>query len=259
MAVSYRERSGQCRRLTQACALMLVLIGTLLASAAAGWSPPLPSVWTLLAVAAATRLAGAPGGTVAAAMAVALALHAEGFTTSHAPDVSVWGAPRQRVVAFALAAAIVVVLVHRWAASGARLVSAADVWERSGGDESWLIAELDVDGWVRSVNAAGARLLGHAPDDIRGRSFMSMTHTSDREQLGFALARLRRGRRTEPVSVRLLTASGHERSFVGRAFRVSEAGHVVITAAIPELPMRPSQNNEIAKTSPLRQSSVASH
>jgi PAS domain S-box-containing protein len=225
------------RRAVQGCALMLAVNAALLASAALGWFPPLPSVWFLLAIGGATRAGGVASGAAAGAAAVALALSTDGFTITHAADLGVWGRPHQRVVAFAVATAIIVAATSRWR-SNAVVRRTEDVWGRSSGNEAWLIAELDMAGAVRNVNAAGARLLGYAPDQMCGRSLSSMTHSSDLDQLARALLRLHRGRRTEALSVRLLTASGVECSLVGRAFRVSEAGHVVLTAAPPELTSR---------------------
>jgi PAS domain S-box-containing protein len=261
MTGSLRQSWGERQRVARACLLVLAVIATLLAAAKAGWSPPLPSAWILLAIAMATRVAGVPGGIAAIALSVAFAMHTQGFTIDHSSEVSLWGAPRQRVLAFGIAAAIVVKLVLRWQVSRAALPSALDVWHLTSGNEScsWLIAELEADGAVRRVNASGADLLGYSPAELHGRSFLSMTYSPDRDQAGLALMRLRRGRRTEPVSVRLMTATGRERSFVGRAFRVSEAGHVVVTAAIPEVAVQHAPvRDDLAKGSPFGQPTVAS-
>jgi PAS domain S-box-containing protein len=247
------------QRVAQACAMTLVVISAMFVAAELGWHPPLPSAWSLVAIAVAVRMGGLRGGVAAAFMAVAYAIHTEGFTTGHPPDVGLWGRPNQRILAFILAVGTVIGLVHHWLGARGPRIFGSNIWDMSpeGGSSAWLIAELDVDGTIRRVNASGAQLLGHAPCELHGRSFMAMTYFPDREQLGIALARLRRGRRTEPVSVRLITASGAERSLVGRAFRVSEAGHVVVTAAIPEHSIPPHPPRHIVVASSASQPTVA--
>jgi hypothetical protein len=234
MTASTCGRLGHNRYVMQAGVVTLAVVTGVLSTTATGWFPPLPSVWILLVVAGVTRLCGPVGGIVTAAIAIAIALHTDGFTMVHSGDISGPSQEYQRVVSFALAALVVVALT--FAGRSSANLATDDVWARQAATETWLIAELEVGGAVRNMNAAGARLLEHVPSDLRGIPLVSITHACDREQLVLALMRLRRGRRTEPISVRLLTATGRERSLVGRAFRVSEAGHVVLTAAIPERP-----------------------
>lgn len=58
-------------------------------------------------------------------------------------------------------------------------------------DSSDLIFSIDLSGRILSMNHASRKLLGHSPDQLRGRSIFSLLHEAVRESQGYDLMRLR--------------------------------------------------------------------
>lgn len=101
-----------------ACAAAIAALVILESTTQAGWSFPLPSAWSLVVIVIASRVGGLAGGMWAAMMTLGYAAYTDGFTTGHASGLAVWGRASDRVLAFGLAALILVMLVHRWRPSG---------------------------------------------------------------------------------------------------------------------------------------------
>jgi hypothetical protein len=90
-----------------------VLVASILeASANGGWPLPLPTAWCLLAVLVGARFGGVAGGMWSAIVMLAYAMHTSGFTTGHTAASLLWGQGSERIVAFGLAALVLVALVH---------------------------------------------------------------------------------------------------------------------------------------------------
>jgi hypothetical protein len=110
-----------------ACLGAVVVASILEVTANNGWPLPLPSAWSLLTVLIGARFGGVAGGMWSGAVMLAYATHTSGFTTGHTSASMLWGQGSERIVAFGLAALVLVALVQnqqllRVAGLGARLI-----------------------------------------------------------------------------------------------------------------------------------------
>jgi hypothetical protein len=83
----------------------------------AGSPPPLPTAWSLVAIAAIARLAGVVAGNWAAVVLSGYAMYTGGFTLGHASDLAVWGKPAGRVAIFVVAA-LLTTMIAGWGEKG---------------------------------------------------------------------------------------------------------------------------------------------
>jgi hypothetical protein len=83
----------------------------------AGFPPPLPTAWSLVAIAAIARLAGVVAGNWAAVVLSGYAMYTGGFTLGHASDLAVWGKPAGRVAIFVVAA-VLTTMIADWGEKG---------------------------------------------------------------------------------------------------------------------------------------------
>jgi len=74
----------------------------------------MPSAWALLALLLASRFGGMAGGMSAAALFLAYSVHTSGFTTGHASEAVLWGQSSTRILAFGLAALLLVLAQTGW-------------------------------------------------------------------------------------------------------------------------------------------------
>jgi hypothetical protein len=110
-----------------ACLGAVVVASVFEVTANNGWPLPLPSAWSLLTVLIGARFGGVAGGMWSGAVMLAYAMHTSGFTTGHTTANMLWGQGSERILAFGLAALVLVALVHNQqllsvAGLGARLL-----------------------------------------------------------------------------------------------------------------------------------------
>ena len=105
---------------------MLATVGAIEATMRIGWPAPLPSAWSLLAIALVAQVRGIPAGFWAAAIGLGYAAYSAGFTSGQLSGLEVWGRAGARVVSFGLVAISLVVLAGR-TGPFARGASTADV------------------------------------------------------------------------------------------------------------------------------------
>jgi hypothetical protein len=94
-----------------------IVVIALEGAARAGWPPPLPTAWSLVALAAIARLAGVVAGNWAGVVLAGYAMYTGGFTLGHASDLAVWGKPASRVAVF-VGAALMTTAIAGWGAKG---------------------------------------------------------------------------------------------------------------------------------------------
>ena len=113
-------------RVATACTIALVTIAGFEGAAHSGWPVPMPSAWALLALLLASRFGGIAGGMSAAALLLAYSVHTSGFTTGHASEAVLWGQSSARILAFGLAALLLVALAQ----TGWRIRMSRPRWSR---------------------------------------------------------------------------------------------------------------------------------
>jgi hypothetical protein len=112
MATATQTLQPEGPALAAVCIGAVLVASVLEASANNGWPLPLPTAWCLLMVLVGARFGGLAGGMWSAIVMLTYAVHTSGFTTGHTSASLLWGQGSQRIVAFGLAALVLVALVH---------------------------------------------------------------------------------------------------------------------------------------------------
>jgi hypothetical protein len=112
MSILTQRLSTHAPGVPTACAIAVVTMAVSEGAAHSGWPVPMPSAWALLALLIASRFGGIAGGMWAAALLLAYSVHTSGFTTGHASEAVLWGQSSARILAFGLAAPMLVALAQ---------------------------------------------------------------------------------------------------------------------------------------------------